>query len=286
MRKRLNGPMSRFATDTQFGGLPGGTTTISTHLIRMFQAWMHAKKMSHAVLFVDMASAFYTVIRQLAMPLDSSDEHMAWLFAQLKLPADALQELERQLAEKSVIEKAEVGEHLAEMVTEAHSGTYFCMDGFEEVVQTSTGTRPGDPYGDIVFNFVMAQLVKGIRCDLEARDIGVSLPWTSKKSPFPAEYTEETRGSIDPTFVDDYALLRTDAKGEALLQQVETATAIVHRTIRGIAMQLNYKPEKAAAMIRFAGQNRNVLTKMVMIEQKAWLTVEVGDEGVVRLPIV
>ena len=100
--------------------------------------------------FVDVVSAFYTVLRQLAFRVDCSDEAVASLLASLNLPPASMGRLRDRLQERPALETAGVSPHVAGVIAEGLTGTWFGTDGLREVAATRRGTRPGDPYGDLV----------------------------------------------------------------------------------------------------------------------------------------
>lgn len=44
-----------------------------------------------------------------------------------------------------------LSKHVTALLTDLFKGTYFELDGLNQVALTSRGTRPGDPVGDILF---------------------------------------------------------------------------------------------------------------------------------------
>ena len=109
MRRRLTGSYIGQRRWSQQGGAPGCSTAHANFIVRLFQEWTAARKRSSAVLYVDIASAFYAVLRELVMNLDTSDQAIAWLMQQLNIPPQAFSDLERELQQPCVFDSVGVG---------------------------------------------------------------------------------------------------------------------------------------------------------------------------------
>ena len=51
------------------------------------------------------------------------------------------------------------------------------INGISSPTETFKGTRPGDPYGDLIFNVVMAEVISEIEKDLKAEGLGAGSEW-------------------------------------------------------------------------------------------------------------
>ena len=117
VRQCLVGDAGQYFHETQQGGLPGRGTDLAAHSLRLFiEAAFHHKR-SAGVLFVDLVSAFYTVVRELCMTLSTSDEDIAKLFSTLGLPPSAMHELAQKLQEMPILDEAGVDPHLRAIVS-------------------------------------------------------------------------------------------------------------------------------------------------------------------------
>eukprot|EP00972_Heterocapsa_arctica_P035067 5164389-Heterocapsa_arctica.AAC.1 len=60
------------------------------------------------------------------------------------------------MAEPSIIERSGIDPHLAALLSEAHTNTWFCVEGKAEVARSRKGSRPGCALADFVFNLGFA----------------------------------------------------------------------------------------------------------------------------------
>ena len=109
-----------------------------------------ASKTSLALLFFDCVSAFYCLIRELLVDMQSSDEAVAWLLSSLNIPASAMHELAQLMRQTGELEQANVLPHLRAQLRDALSQTWFRVSSNPKVVRTHRGSRPGDVFGDVV----------------------------------------------------------------------------------------------------------------------------------------
>ena len=89
------------------------------------------------------------------MDIESSDEATAYAVKTLRLPESALQDLTNELKENNAFQQAKIPDHLASLATGMYKDSWFCAQGANDLAATGKGTRPGDPFGDLAFNFLM-----------------------------------------------------------------------------------------------------------------------------------
>eukprot|EP00969_Alexandrium_andersonii_P170673 7545431-Alexandrium_andersonii.AAC.1 len=70
-RSRVVDRYHMFAPGMQCGGIPKRGTDFAGHAVRMFLLMAAARRLSCAVLFVDVISAFYAVLRPLVLATSS-----------------------------------------------------------------------------------------------------------------------------------------------------------------------------------------------------------------------
>ena len=80
-------------------------------------------------------------------------------------------ELAEALAASSCMEEACVRPHHERWAAEVHATTWFQIDGMSDVIETTRGSRPGDPFGDFVHSFLMAKLLKHVEAVATAEGI-------------------------------------------------------------------------------------------------------------------
>ncbi|CAE7269223.1 R1 [Symbiodinium microadriaticum] len=126
----------------------------------VFQAFCHASARPWALLFFDVKSAFYRVVRQLLLPVGDSDRALLELFHRLRLPPAALSELKAHLEGLATVPDSGCGEHLQRVATDVLQGTWFRLDKDVALTLTHCGTRPGDGLADLFFGFAFSAYLR------------------------------------------------------------------------------------------------------------------------------
>eukprot|EP00435_Cladocopium_sp_Y103_P015908 s2948_g3.t3 len=165
-----------FMQRQQVGGRPSTPVGLGVHQVRAFQRWCCSRNRPSACVFLDLAEAFYRVIRPLAVSGDVSDDMLAHVAQRLNLDANALAELHALLSEASAIEEAGLPDHVCRAVRGLHQDTHFSLHGQSDRCITTIGSRPGDAWADIAFGFLFAKVLKGLQQDLIGLGLLESIP--------------------------------------------------------------------------------------------------------------
>ena len=152
---------------SQFAAIPGRGTPMAILAARVMQRYAIAKKLCIGFLFVDVVNAFYTAIRELVLATGTSRDSLRNLLANAGLPADYLPLLEARLEELPLLRRHGLSDHFVGMVEEAFRLGWFQVPGAERLAITFRGTRPGTPFGDAVFIFIIAEVTKRVSDLLE-----------------------------------------------------------------------------------------------------------------------
>eukprot|EP00959_Pyramimonas_sp_CCMP1952_P324424 6790438-Pyramimonas_sp.AAC.1 len=91
------------------------------------------------------------------MATDTSRDSLRNLLAGAGLPEAYLPLLERRLLDLPLLRRHGLSGHFVGMVEEAFRLGWFQVPGAERVAITFRGTRPGTPFGDAVFIFIIAE---------------------------------------------------------------------------------------------------------------------------------
>ena len=142
-------------------------------MVRMWQSNARATKKALGLAFLDVKSAFYRVVKAMLATVDGSADSLARVFRDLQLPETAYQQFLQNVGQSNMIEKATGSRLVAGHVASSLSHTWFLIPNGQHVCAPKTGSRPGDPCADILFGYVMAQILATVRTKAEA--VGVPL---------------------------------------------------------------------------------------------------------------
>jgi hypothetical protein len=153
---------------SQVGNKKGSGTDTATHVVKVFIEWCSLTTRSGAALFLDVAAALDSVVRQIVVGGRVPEAVLA------SLP-DEQKETVQEAARHFVIGEG-VPEGLVARLRDVHEQTWLAIERREKPVSTNRGSRPGDPLGDILWNLVQAKLQKEISAELREAGLHVSLP--------------------------------------------------------------------------------------------------------------
>ena len=145
-----------------------GHRAVENLMVRMWQSNARATKKALGLAFLDVKSAFYRVVKAMLAIVDGSADSLARVFRDLQLPETAYQQFLQNVGQSNMIEKATGSRLVAGHVASSLSHTWFLIPNGQHVCAPKTGSRPGDPCADILFGYVMAQILATVRTKAEA----------------------------------------------------------------------------------------------------------------------
>ena len=130
--------------------------------LRMMVQQGMAMKQATAILFVDLKSAFYTVVRELVLPLDREGRGLEVVLGSFDSKPAIKEALMKVLLQPAMLSEQACPAHLAAMAAEAHCNTWFVTEGCKDIAVSNTSSMPGRPMADLIFNFLLAPALKEI----------------------------------------------------------------------------------------------------------------------------
>ena len=173
---------------------------------------------------------------------------------------------------------------MRKVLQDAHSANWFTLDHANRELGTSTGTRPGDPFGDILFNVVAKRILDDIVHELEQQGVATILQPQGER--LISWWQADRHKSNDIAYVDDFAFMTLGPSAEGLVSSVERIVATTVAVTTRYGFKLKFGPTKSCAMLVLRGRGSKASRHRIMIEQKAKLTVEDGTGGSIEVPVV
>lgn len=164
IRDRLLDTYEIIASPTCFGGRRGKSTDMGHHLLQSFLHCAANVQMPMGMVFLDLHSAFYHVLREGLFGDDFSESAVCAFLLKTGITLEDIQDYCEQAREDAVLESC--SSSLRNRVRDAMRATHFRVKGLSQVAQTSRGTHPGDPIGDILFNIIMQRILCDVRDEL------------------------------------------------------------------------------------------------------------------------
>jgi len=279
MRSRAVNHAGNAIHDDQCAVKRNRTCIFTNHTVKCAQMYAHNNNMSISVQFADIKSAFYKVVRQIVFERDPSDEDIAKLVARLQLPTDTMHALHRTLSTGWVpaINNSDIDPHLRAILTEAHTLTWFVVEGADSIAVPSKGTGPGRPLADFIFALCYNTVLVRVKEAMSQKGL------TTHVSAVPYGTPNATPDDViavelaDSTFADDTAFYTID---ECAIKSIDNAVAvgrIIHHTMADFGFEPNYDVGKTAVSFHFKGRNAKRAKQKIAFDLQFKLPLNIGN---------
>lgn len=259
IRQRLIRAVEPKLLPFQIGGVPRMTVSYAAHFLLSLRQHAEHYKRSTAIIFVDLKSAFYRAQRstvvsdKIGYQEDCFDEDVAL----------------STLGQPAALDALEVPQTLQATIQELFSGTWNSVKVAgvpdQPLMQSTRGTRPGDPVADLTFTCVMQTILSLFLRD--AQHLLPSLPGPD--------------GEIDVppiTWVDDIAIFLEVDQAEQVLPRVQQVVQIMYKHCRAYGLDLNFAPGKTEALIRLHGRKSTQIRKQLFQDKHIEVEGPGGDQ--------
>lgn len=286
MRSKVNRAFVHNSTETHFGGKPAQSVIFGAQMVRHFISMNQETGRCCAVLFCDIASAFYRVLRQLATGASMSDEHIATVVARLGLSEEVMHKLHRALQGHSAHDTLGGTQPERLLLQESLTGTWFWTE-HGPLIHTLVGTRPGDSWADITFNVLFADVIRETQQELKKLGLALTTRKEVARNLEPNVGSDETEGEVSchATWADDLALLLPLSSPEKAVQQTGLAAQALLTQLSRFGMKASYGTAKTAVLLFIRGLNAVTVRRKVFSTKAPHIPVVLESETVL-LPIV
>lgn len=272
-RSRLTKTLEGVAAPLQWGGR-SGLAIESLHLmVRSWQTSAIAERRAIALIFIDIQSAFYSVIKPMIAGNRRSVATLREDFDQLGLPDTCWDAFQRNMEEGPFLTRASSSRLLHEGVATALGHSWFILPNGTRVQRPRTGSRPGDPNADVLFGFLMAHVIEQVNARLQLAGL---------------LETAEGDGSCEHhnlTWVDDSTFL-IKGNGPDLIPRALHALSIVADVMIERGMRLSYGAGKTAILPMIFGKGSGAARQAMDAQYRGKATLFTEHLGAVEVPIV
>ena len=219
----------------------------------LFVEKMRKERKCAAVLVTDIIAAFYSVFAEIALgglfPLDTREQ----LFDKAGLSGRIRQAVRELLAEDAVVMAQGLEPVWRRAALDWHNGCSFGVKGNEGRTMLWSGTRPGDTMADLIFCLAFLRLQMTLEERLTQRGI-VNVTASARKGIFDGKHEEGCTSLLNPTFMDDLAVLVEGDTPEKTLAKLSSALQTVREVCQENALALNMSAGKTEAIVLIQGK--------------------------------
>ena len=276
-------PFVVFSDPMQLGGKPGVPVQFGCQAVRAFQGFAKAKIGSSSIIFADVQSAYYKVLRELAVGSQGGvTAHQ--VIARFQLEECTARTLHEVWAGFGGQEALGGSPLQVALMASSLSSTWFTCSG-NEAVATERGTRPGDSWADITFSVIMNAVLNKIRQRLRDADILFCLPAFDSTAPMVAQPTADTLPVFQTCWADDLTLFLYSQIAAHLPAKTATASHIMVHTLKEHGMDVTVGEGKTAIIMAPRGKGALEVRRHYFTTSKATLPV-LFEHQTLMIPLV
>ena len=142
-----------------------------------------------------------------------------------------------------------------------HTDTWTSYRHLAQVLATLKGTRPLDPVGSAIFNFVMSRVLRQQAAAFRLEGLIESIDWSGNRSLSACDDPTSLVDILEITIVDDTVCAFTAAAAEDLVAKVARGAELQRVIFSRHSLQLDYsrclssgRAGKTAAIVAFRGK--------------------------------
>ena len=237
----------------QIGGMPGYATIQATMCLNLYHRYWIRQKHSVGILFVDIASAFYRLVREHFIQYGEHEHTLHRVFQKLRLPESAWMEFQQQMHEHPAIDRTDASPYVRALFKEFYCRTWFIVNDCPNLTQTHRGSRPGDSLADLCFAFALSKILQGFDQEVLQRFPHLNLQWDERQNPFAMADCRVSLSLVMPVWADDLALAIHAPTPEGLTEVVCQVSGMLFDRLASAGLQPNLKAGKTEVLIDYRG---------------------------------
>ena len=265
LRQQYIPHLSLRSAPLQLGGFAHQSTLFATQYLRACAHHASNKHLSSCVLFLDIKSAFHSMIREIVFDMGTALPQR--LQTVLEQAGCSVPEIQQRCDGKPKLHGVPLT--TARLLSEAHRYTWFTIASSDEIHHTHRGSRPGSPLADAAYNGLMVEVIQEIHTFLQKlphiqdawRVMGLGMPVVA--------------------WIDDLAIPVVTTTANTLVETVQEILEEVVRIGKTFGLILNMHAKKTEAVIAFRGDGAQAQRQLWFGERQGAIHV-LNTEQVLR----
>ena len=255
----------------QGGSRPGNPLQIASAHVRGLVRRIRASKKCGGILSVDGQAAFYSLLREAILGSDAcaSEDFLRRLAEDVFPTEDARLRFLVQATGPGLLECSGVPTAVRRFIAANLDHTWYGIGGTPtHFFRTRSGTVPGAPLADLLFQLVFGQVLGHISEESEHQGIRPLLPGSGDAAAMhlPA-----------PSWMDDVAFPLISEAPDQLLQQASSLVQIVEASFRAAGVRLNFTRGKTEFLPIIVGRHSQQLRKQWLCAAEPTFRVQTED---------
>eukprot|EP00435_Cladocopium_sp_Y103_P048289 s1574_g14.t1 len=280
----------RYLQTQQIGGRRRVPVQLGVHMVRAYLRAQIQQHKSVAVIFLDLQEAFYRVMRPLSVGEPMTDDALAAMLQRLNMPSSAIEELMQLLEMPCATAEAGLPAHLRLALQATHTDTHFFIAGQSDHVRTQAGSRPGDPFADVVFGFLFSRILTTLAHRLQEHELLTVLPPGSPAcllgGSCGALQDADPRPFIGPTWMDDLAICLAADTASSLEQKAAMTTGILLEVCLEHGVTPNVSKGKTEILLSLRGLGSRAMRRKYFSQQQGQVMQILHEHGTQSVAVV
>ena len=253
LRQQMEKAISPGRPSGQLGGFRHKESLYGAHIVRTNARIAYSSKTPHALIFLDVRTAYHHLIRQTVTgttPANADELHA--IQEKARLAGKSLSHAREKIFQEGHLKNTEASPFLQSNIREANADTWTWIAG--RTIHTTRGSRPGSPLADICFMTSMQEVAEGLE------DFLGRLPKLSLKI---------AQLNIDgsPIFwADDIVIQLVAGTNEELLDLVPEVASFTHELFESRGFDINYGRSKTEVLLTLCGENASLHRRALLRE--------------------
>ena len=286
IRHLLSAKLEDSAHSLVFGGRSGQSALFGSFLSRAFVRVTKSRHVSASVVFCDLASAYYRVIRELLVGHDAQQVSLRDICAGLSLAESDLQFIANTIATDPVL--ASDSAFLRRTIQEVGHFSWFLMFKDNQVVHTRRGTRPGGPIADLLFSVLFIRTLETRRLEHGSGNVPL-FRWDGVRALQPAPHPRSPGPSLvvrDIVYADDLSILNVSDSARSIGVVTSHSAGRVMDAFAESGFVANLGASKTAALVMPRGPGARAARSDLFGSKKGMLPTLRENQGGVQLPLI
>ena len=275
LRRRLAKGLQVLSSPGQNGSLPGEQIGAPAHhVLAHLQLALH-RGVSTAIIFLDGRSAYYATLREFLFDQRESDPESLRRLIAFLIPDETLHDVAIAcLLGPGLLQAGGLSPSLEGYLRQGLQATWFTLDAQSpHVQQTHSGTNPGSPLADMLYQFVQTRFMDGVMQELRDHDLQVRVHATSDP--------------VHPQgWADDVAVILPLGLASQVVQQLQVCIPIVDRHSRCLGVELNFDSGKTEALVCLRGKGSKEVRRDLLGADHPTVPVLIPNRPTVHLRLV
>ena len=284
-RRRVYPFVQSGATSLQFSAQHRALVSQASHCARLFAYQAEQERRSCFLIFLDIQSAYYQLIRQHAIDLTFEDADIYQFLLRMGVDPLHVDDLARTLQQPSALEEQGCPSQLHRVVSEIHRATWWTLNNDAHITETSKGTRPGDGFADILWSLCFSKYLERLNECLTALGICRSMPWNAETGLLSDQGDQEVPGGAI-VWADDAVITADHEDPHRMIPMLQTAMEVVITELLRLGMKPNMSKGKTEAMLILRGKDSRKVKQYVHCHCKGQVSLRLQQEEHQTLRIV